>query len=383
MHFLRNQLSKLGRQSLILSERYYPIRYDSNTSTDEKKTDDKNKNFVFEKQLTLQSSFENITEKNRDTYLAMVDVFLDRDVHRRNHVEFIYAALKHMETFGVHRDVEVYKALMNVMPKEKFIPRNMFQAEFMHYPKQQQCIIDLLEQMEDNGVMPDFEMQAILLNTFGRRGHPTIKYMRMMYWMPKFKNQSPWLLPNPVPNDALELAKMAVKRMCTVDLHSNVDVYHTNEVESAIDDTWIVSGMSPEQMQLLAQHSPEKSLRIEGPHLIWLRNQSLNYFVLKGDGKEYPMSTDDDEDMDDVSNLTFNKYGWATSKQKQVDVKRSVHEQRDGVIYAVCATGTSTKDSLLSWIRLLEKNGNPCLGQIPVLFKFRSNVAENLLVTSS
>lgn len=152
MYFLRHQLTKLARQSLILSERYYPIRYDSSNSTDEKKKDDKSESNVFDKQLTVRSSFENVSDKNKNTYLTMVDIFLDRDVHRRNHVEFIYAALKNMESFGVHRDVEVYKALMNVMPKEKFIPRNIFQTEFMHYPKQQQCIIDLLEQMEDNGM---------------------------------------------------------------------------------------------------------------------------------------------------------------------------------------------------------------------------------------
>jgi len=41
---------------------------------------------------------------------------------------------------------------------------------------------------------------------------------------------------------------------------------------------------------------------------------------------------------------------------------------------AICATGTSTKDSLLSWIRLLEVNGNPSIGEVPVLFRFRSEV---------
>lgn len=82
----------------------------------------------------------------------------------------------------------------------------------------------------------------------------------------------------------------------------------------------------------------------------------------------------------DVSNLTFTKYGWASSTKKQIAVKRSLHEQRDGTVYAICATGTSTKDSLLSWIRILEKNGNPSLEQLPVLFKFRSHVAENFLV---
>ena len=32
----------------------------------------------------------------------------------------------------------------------------------------------------------------------------------------------------------------------------------------------------------------------------------------------------------------------------------SVHEQEDGTILAVCATGSSSRDSLLSWIRRLE-----------------------------
>lgn len=62
--------------------------------------------------------------------------------------------------------------------------------------------------------------------------------------------------------------------------------------------------------------------------------------------------------------------------------KRSIHQQDDGTIYAICATGTSSKDSLLSWIRLLQKHDNPVLGHMPVLFKFRSAAAsENALVT--
>lgn len=81
----------------------------------------------------------------------MIKIFESKDKHRRNHVEFIYAALKNMDAFGVQKDLATYKALINVMPKGKFIPQNIFQAEFMHYPKQQQCIIDLLEKMEDNG----------------------------------------------------------------------------------------------------------------------------------------------------------------------------------------------------------------------------------------
>lgn len=59
---------------------------------------------------------------------------------------------------------------------------------------------------------------------------------------------------------------------------------------------------------------------------------------------------------------------------------RSIHQQDDGTIYAICATGTSTKDSLLSWVRLLEANGNPSLAHLPVLFTFRAPVDDRALV---
>lgn len=120
------------------------------TDPDEQKKREKHEQFV-QSAMILKGSFESAPNKDKSTYLEMIKVFEGKNVHRRNHVEFIYAALKNMESYGVLKDLQVYKALVDVMPKGKMIPTNIFQAEFMHYPKQQQCIIDLLEQMEDNG----------------------------------------------------------------------------------------------------------------------------------------------------------------------------------------------------------------------------------------
>uniref|UniRef100_A0A182PJ27 Evolutionarily conserved signaling intermediate in Toll pathway, mitochondrial n=1 Tax=Anopheles epiroticus TaxID=199890 RepID=A0A182PJ27_9DIPT len=248
------------------------------------------------KSLILRTNlFESAAKKDKQTYIEMVKIFEKRSVHRRNHVEFIYAALRHMEEFGVSKDIAVYKALIDVMPKGKFIPTNIFQAEFMHYPRQQQCIIDLLEQMEDNGVMPDYEMEAMLINVFGKKGHPVRKYWRMMYWMPKFKNLSPWLLPNPVPDDALELARLAVERMCSIDPKSRIDVFDTKDVENAIDHTWVVSGQSAEQSELLEVHDRQEPVYIEGPFVIWLRNRCINYYVLKSAPKPLPVVEETDD----------------------------------------------------------------------------------------
>lgn len=68
-------------------------------------------------------------------------------------------------------------------------------------------------------------MEQMLLNIFGRRGIPLRKFWRMMYWMPKFKNLSPWYLPDELPKDTLELAFLAIQRITSVDAETRVDVW--------------------------------------------------------------------------------------------------------------------------------------------------------------
>lgn len=128
-------------------------------------------------------------------------------------------------------------------------------------------------------------MEIIIQNTFGNRCQPMYKFWRMVYWMPKFKFLSPWLLPDPVPDDALELAKLAVRQMCSVDVESTIHIYDTEIVEDSLDKTWIVSGQSPEQQKLLNERALETSLRVEGPFTIWLRNRTINYFTLIGEAE--------------------------------------------------------------------------------------------------
>lgn len=123
------------------------------TENDEDNSKQSNGNDQTENNLMLRGDFDRIAVKNRETFLQMIHMFIERDKHRRHHCEFIYAALKHMKEFGVERDMEVYKEVMHVFPKGKFIPTNMFQAEFMHYPKQQECCVYLLNQMEYNGII--------------------------------------------------------------------------------------------------------------------------------------------------------------------------------------------------------------------------------------
>ena len=58
-------------------------------------------------------------------------------------------------------------------------------------------------------------------------------------------------------------------------------------------------------------------------------------------------------------------------KPKGLYIPPSIHEQSDGTVLAMCITGTSSKDSLVMWIRALQKN-NPKLKDIPVVFKLKT-----------
>lgn len=275
------KLQPIRARNISKTSRHLSRGKDDDDDDNKKESESKEVGFHFH-------GFVDVKKKEKQTYLQVLRIFVDRDLNRRGHVEFIYAAMRHMEEFGVNKDLEAYKNLLNVFPKGKFIPQNNIQAEFMHYPKQQQCAIDLLEQMEDNGVIPDREMEEILLNTFGSIAFPLRKYWRMMYWMPKFKNASPWPLPDVLPNDSLELAKIAIERITSVDVRSRISVFQAKDLPDSIDDTWIVSGISPAQEILLKKHSPTVPIYVEGPFRLWLKNVPLNYFILRADAVPKP-----------------------------------------------------------------------------------------------
>ena len=63
-----------------------------------------------------------------------------------------------------------------------------------------------------------------LLEIFGDKAHAFRKYRRMMYWLPRFKYANPYYVPHQLPDDNIELAKMALRRMA-VDLLNEISVF--------------------------------------------------------------------------------------------------------------------------------------------------------------
>ncbi|XP_031849443.1 evolutionarily conserved signaling intermediate in Toll pathway, mitochondrial [Nomia melanderi] len=303
-------------------------------------------------------------EKKKSAYLDVIHRYTNEPALRKKQVEFILYAMKFMDEYGVNKDIEVYKALLNVFPKGEYVTTSRYQI--LHYPKQQDTALRLLSKMEENRVMPDYEMQELIINIFGIRSWPARKYAALAYWMAKFHQLNPWPIPDPPPTDHKVLGQYALKKMASMDVLSKITEYKTTDVPGATEDTWILSTMSRTQEELLAVQPTDQSLFVEGPFNIWIGNSYLHYFVLKGDPIKREIIYDS---ADDVSNLQIPFWEKLHNKIPVTD-----HEQDDGVYYAMCITGTSSKDSLLSWIRCLQIK-NPVLHKIPITFKIKSETS--------
>ncbi|KPP63366.1 evolutionarily conserved signaling intermediate in Toll pathway, mitochondrial-like [Scleropages formosus] len=316
---------------------------------------------------------------------GLLDVFVRRDVRRRGHVEFIYAALRRMPDFGVEHDIAVYNKLLDVFPKEVFVPRNFIQRMFNHYPRQQECAIQVLEQMENYGLMPNVETKVLLVQIFGEKSHPMRKYQRMMYWFPKFKHANPYPVPLQLPRDPVDLARFSLNRIAH-DLDARVAVYQfpsteVSETGEKVSRPHVVGIQSPEQRRLLAEHNPSRPVFVEGPFPLWLRKTCVHYYVLRAD--PLPPEEKVEESIDPERSFFY-------PLELDLDLDRDfgdldsfdVDEVEEGPVFAMCMAGQADQATLAKWISGLQET-NPILGRTPILFRLESGPRELQQATES
>ncbi|XP_051827555.1 evolutionarily conserved signaling intermediate in Toll pathway, mitochondrial isoform X1 [Antechinus flavipes] len=323
--------------------------------------------------------FEQATGGQRDKtgFSRAVKAFAQRDVRKRGHVDFIYLALRKMPEYGVERDLAIYNLLLDIFPKEVFVPRNVLQQIFNHYPRQQECGVKVLDQMENYGVMPNKETEFLLLQIFGRKSHPMLKYLRLTYWFPRFKNINPFPVPKPLPKDPVDLARHGLERIAA-DLSARVTVYQMPGPEDLGADSsqpHIVGIQSPDQQAALTQHNPARPVFVEGPFPLWLQDQCLYYHVLRADLLP-PEERQENKEIEPESNFYY-------PMQLDLDLDRGpwddyefdVDEVEEGPVFAMCMAGAHDQATLAKWIQGLQIT-NPALARIPVVFRLGAVGAE-------
>ncbi|CAK9828437.1 Evolutionarily conserved signaling intermediate in Toll pathway, mitochondrial [Anthophora retusa] len=275
-----------------------------------------------EVESSLIPSHFNVDRKEKGTFLEIIRKYEKTDFARIEQLKFIMIALSYMDEFDVNEDLETYKAIFNIFPKGIYIPRNKYETAFYHYPKHQDTALAIINKMEINFVIPDYEMYQIIVNTFGVNSLVTKKIYCLLYWLPKFSQLNPWPVPTPTPTDPKELAYLAMEKISSIDCQSELTIFRTKDVPNAIDDTWIVSAMSSSQQELLAVQPIDKSLYVEGPFPIWVNKYYLDYFVLKGDPITREVIYGE---YDDISNLKIPFW-----EKHNFKIPVTIHEQEDG-----------------------------------------------------
>ena len=163
--------------------------------------------------------------------------------------------------------------------------------------------------------------------------------------------------------------------MCLIaDKETQITTHYSKELENDTEDTWILSAQSSTQSELLKKHKKEIPIFVEGPHFTWIRSKLVHYFVMKTDPlpeikqTQQTIESNSDENFSQIYNMFKDPFDKNPANHKRPTL--TVHEQLDGVIYAVCCTGTSSKVSAFNWTKFIEMK-NPFLKDYVVVYRIK------------
>ncbi|XP_072704557.1 evolutionarily conserved signaling intermediate in Toll pathway, mitochondrial isoform X1 [Ciconia boyciana] len=312
---------------------------------------------------------------------------------RVGRLELVAAALAAMPVLGVAREREAYHRLLRLLPRGPWVPRGPFQRLLAPFPQQQECGLQILEQMERYGVVPDAETRFLLLGIFGPRSRPVRKCQRLLYWLPRLRHVDPHPLPPRLPPPGLAAARLGLHRIAN-DPDARITVYQRPVPDEGDDEgsvrpyiivlgslVWGLGGpqcwrgvpssppagaQSPDQQSLLARHGPARPVFVEGPFPLWLRRTRLCYYVLRGD----PLPPHLREDPPDPERSLYYPLHLDLDLERGPwdDDDFDVEEVEEGPVFALCMAGAGDQRTLGKWIAGLQE-ANPVLGRTPVVFR--------------
>lgn len=95
---------------------------------------------------------DNISEKTAENFKLAIDVYLQTNPNKNLCIDFIYGALVKMKEYNAEKDIEAYKKLLGVFPEGPLVITSLWQRDSMHFPRHQNCAIQIFEQLERNGL---------------------------------------------------------------------------------------------------------------------------------------------------------------------------------------------------------------------------------------
>lgn len=155
--------------------------------------------------------------KPRERFAVALMSYMEQEKFRRGHVKFITFALQQMDEFGLEKDLLTYNRLIDIFPKDRFKPRNMFDAFWPKPLPQIELALSILQKMEENGIRPDYTTYDLLIEIFGRVSFPVQKCFRLAYWFDKFKDADPYWIEGELPSAPFEVSRLGLLRIAGSD----------------------------------------------------------------------------------------------------------------------------------------------------------------------
>lgn len=295
---------------------------------------------------------------------ALPQIDDDMKQTRMNYVDFIDESLAKMKDLGIHKDIKGYKELLKVFPPGKYHPKSRMDIGMFNAP-QQMCALRVIQQMVENGVKVDKEIEILVERAFSRHSHVWGKVCRENYWTMKGRHIDQYPLPEKLPEKPHELAKLALERMVD-DEKTSLIVAKTSSVPNAIDKTWVIYTQSQVQSEIIANLDDDALLHVEDGGITYVRDQFLNYYTLKVyDDEAYLQSIKKIEPTYNYNRLKVKFHG-KPIEQKLRESEEFYHMDNHRLL-AIGMTGTSSNDSLSSWLKIMQRR-NPKLSKLNVVF---------------
>lgn len=294
------------------------------------------------------------------------------------YVDFVDQALAKLKELGLEKNLNAYKELLKVFPPGKYHPAKW---DFgLHNAPQQLCGIRILHQMEMNRVKPDREVEKLVIQAFSKKSVVWLKIARMNYWSMKFRNIDPNPLPEKLPNEPHQLAKLAIMRMVG-DQKTTVITKNTSSVPGCVDRTWVVYCQGKEQVDIINRLPDKATLYIEDLGYAYVGRHYLSYYALK-----YYVSEDEFRRKAQKPVLEYNfntlkmKFYGKPIGDKLIEPEEK-HYMDGSYILALGATGTSSHNSVSSWLKIMEQRV-PKLCKLNVVFRLDGPTQETTVSTT-
>lgn len=287
-------------------------------------------------------------------------------ISRMSYVEFIDEALAKMKELGLDRDLNAYKELLKVFPPGKHWPKRWDSGYGLHHAPQQLAAVRVLHQMQMSGLRPDKDFEKLIIDAFSKQSDVWVKVVRMNFWSMKGRNVDPNPLPETLPKEPHQMAKLALARMLD-DPQGIITVTNTSRVPNSVDKTWVVFSQTPAQKRIIDGLAETSTLYVEEGGTAYVDRDYLSYYLLK-----YYVDEETQAKKSQPAKLDFNyntlkvKFYGKPIREKCADSFER-HYVDGSYVLGICTTGTSSQDSLLSWLKILQER-NPKLSKLNVVF---------------